>query len=522
MRYSIIYLIFFFFYSIQVKAQTDSTKGIFSGSFQIDAQKYLEDNSFIYKSLEKKYGINNYLNLNYQKGKFRAGVRFEGYFPPLLYYPQNLDGYGLVNRFVNYKSKKIEATLGHFYEQFGNGIILRSQEQRFLGMDTSIDGINFKANPNKNYQIKTVIGKQRLAFGHSDAWIWGFDNQLNINQLTQILNDNLSFGLSYLHKNEPYSGILKTIKSNVFAVSGRIDYQLNSFNLNLEYALKSPDPSPINNYVVNRGSALFLSSNFDTDRLAISIQLKRIDNMDFRSQRTESLNNALINFIPATSKQHTARLLTLYPYTSQVLGEIGGQFDVIYSIDENSTISFNFSKLNELKKEFIDKTSYNTFFLGIGEDYYQDFNVEFEKNWTKRFKTNVLFAAINFNKEQILGGKPEMVKSYTFGIDATYRLLKRKSLRFELQHLATQQDFKNWAYGLTEFGMNSKYFFYISDEWNYSNKKHYANIGAAFSYGKGRISLSYGNQREGLLCVGGICRITPAYRGFSLGLMGSF
>jgi hypothetical protein len=515
------YLIFSF-YSFQIIAQSDSTKGVFSGSLQIEAQRYLNDNSFIYKGLEKKYGINNYLNLNYQKGKFRAGIRLESYTPPLLYYPQNLDGFGLTNRFINYKTKKIEATIGHFYEQFGNGMMLRSQEQRFLGMDTSIDGLNFKANPTKNYQIKTLVGKQRLAFTHAEGWLWGIDNQLNISDLTQSKNDNLKIGLSYLQKYEPYDGILKSIKPNVYTVGGRLNYQLNLFSFNFEYVSKSQDASPINKYVVNKGSAAYISSNFDLEKLSLSIQLKRIDNMDFRSQRTESLNNALINFIPATTKQHTARLLTLYPYSSQVLGEIGGQIDMIYSIDENSSLSVNFSKLNGLKKEYLDKTSYKSEFLGFGEQYYQDFNIEFEKNWNKKIKTNLLFAAINFNKGQILGGKPELVKSYTFGLDATYKFVKRKSIKLDLQHLTTKQDFRNWAYGLIEFGMKSKYFFFISDEWNYSNQKHFANIGTAFSYKKGRISLSYGNQREGLLCVGGICRITPAYRGFSLGIVGGF
>lgn len=49
--------------------------------------------------------------------------------------------------------------------------------------------------------------------------------------------------------------------------------------------------------------------------------------------------------------------------------------------------------------------------------------------------------------------------------------------------------------------------------------QHY-NIGTAYSLKANRISLSYGRVREELLCVGGICRIIPAYKGLSV--MSSF
>lgn len=500
----------------------DSTKGVLTGSVQVEFQKYVDDNSFIYKGLEKKYGLNSYANLLYRKKKFSAGARFEGYFPPLLAYPQNLDGYGLVNRFINYRNSKIDFTVGHFYQQFGNGLLLRSQEQRFLGMDTSIDGLNFKYRPSANYQFTILGGKQRLGFKHADGWLWGLDNQFNINQLTQNNNDNISFGLSYVHKYEPYSGILNTINPSVFGLGGRLNYQINNFGLNTEFVVKSVDASPINRYVINHGNGIFISSNLDLPKVSFAWQFKRIDNMDFRSQRTESLNNALINYIPATTKQHAYRLLTLYPYASQVLGEIGGQFDMIYALNKHSTISLNFSKLHGLNKAFTTENQYKASLLGFGEKYYQDLNIEYENKWSKSFKSNILFIWLNFNKGQILGGKQEMVESFTFVFDGVYRISRKNTLRLDFQHLNTKQDLGNWAYGLLEYGFAPKYFFFVSDEWNYSKSKHYANIGAAMNHSKGRITLSYGNQREGLLCVGGICRITPAYKGFSLSSNVSF
>lgn len=499
----------------------------FSGSFQSDFQRYTNDNSLIYEQLDSKIASNNYLTLQAQYRKFRAGVRFEAYLPPLLGYPLNLEGRGLANKFLTYQHKKITATVGNFYEQFGSGMILRTQEQRFLGMDTSLDGFQLKANPTKNYTVKLIGGKQRLGFKHADGLVIGLDNDFKFSK--DSATNRWSGGLSFVNKNEPYDGILTSVKPNVWAVGGRLNFQRNNFSFSTEYVTKSVDATTANRYITHRGSSLLINTNLDFDKLSLALNLKRIDNFDFRSQRSETLNNALLSFIPATTKQHSYRLLTLYPYASQVMGEVGGQLDAIYTFENEATLSLNFAALNALNKKTIEgEEGYKSSFFEIGkEKYYRDLNIEFEKKWSKKFKTNMVFVYLNYNKGQILGTYQEMVKSYTFIFDGTVKFLKKKALRFELQHLATKQDKGNWAMSLVEYSVSPNYFFYISDEINYGSFSfekvtHYPNIGSAFSYKSHRLSLGYGRQREGLLCVGGICRLTPAYTGFSASLTSSF
>ena len=507
----------------ELYAQTST----FSGSLQADFQKYVDDNSLIYRQLEQRFGSNNYLTLQYQYRRFRTGVRFEGYFPPLMGYPNNLEGRGLVNKFLTYQHKQLSATIGNIYEQFGSGMMLRTQEQRFLGMDTSLDGFQFKVNPIKKYAVKFIGGKQRLGFKHADGIVLGVDNEFRFSRDSSA--NQWSVGLSFVNKNEPYSGILKTVNANVWAAGGRLNLQKNNFSFSTEYVSKSPDASPANRYITHRGSGFFLTSNLDFTNLSLSLNLKRIDNFDFRSQRSEMLNNALLSYIPATTKQHSYRLLTLYPYASQVLGEVGGQIDAVYSFKNNASLSLNFAALNGLnKKQTTTDEGYKSSFFEVGkEKYYRDLNIDFEKKWSKRFKSNLVFVYLNYNKGQIQGTRQEMVKSHTFIFDGTYRMLKKRALRIELQHLATKQDLGNWAMSLVEYSVSPTYFFYISDEINYGNfnfekVQHFPNIGSAFSYKGHRLSLAYGRQREGIVCVGGICRLTPAYTGFSASVTSSF
>jgi hypothetical protein len=53
-------------------------------------------------------------------------------------------------------------------------------------------------------------------------------------------------------------------------------------------------------------------------------------------------------------------------------------------------------------------------------------------------------------------------------------------------------------------------------------KLHYPTISAGYTRGTTRILLSYGKQREGILCVGGVCRAVPSANGFKITLTSSF
>lgn len=67
----------------------------------------------------------------------------------------------------------------------------------------------------------------------------------------------------------------------------------------------------------------------------------------------------------------------------------------------------------------------------------------------------------------------------------------------------------------------------VADMYNYGNdikddQIHYYNLGGSFTKGATRVGLSYGRQRGGLICVGGICRYVPENTGFTLNLSTSF
>ena len=124
-------------------------------------------------------------------------------------------------------------------------------------------------------------------------------------------------------------------------------------------------------------------------------------------------------------------------------------------------------------------------------------------------------------------GKGGMVNADLLVFDITWKPKSKHALRIETQGLWTQDDKGNWAMLLAEYTVSPNWFFSLSDQYNYgnpdSNKRiHY--LYASFGYVKNanRIQLSYGKQREGILCVGGVCRNVPAMNGFTLSITSSF
>ena len=124
--------------SAQSEGQDDGTqhkKLTLSGSIQSDnliPTGKQDDNS------NEDFRSNTYVDLNANSQYVDAGLRFEYLEHPLPGFENDFKGWGIPYFYVKGKLKNIELTLGTFYEQFGSGFILRTYEERSLGIDNSL------------------------------------------------------------------------------------------------------------------------------------------------------------------------------------------------------------------------------------------------------------------------------------------------------------------------------------------------------------------------------------------------
>ena len=268
MKKHIIFIGLFFLTGLTVWSQSKFLQNSrISGNVQMDAQYYIPDEAIGADTVQDKVRANAFANINYTNGGFSAGLRYEFYQYPLIDFEKiNYIGHGIPHYYVGYSHDYFEVTVGSFYEQFGNGLIYRSYENRNLGYDNATNGIRVKGKPYRGIVLTGIWGTQRNLF-QKEGQIRGLDGDFSFSEIFPVLSDkqfNLSVGASILSKYEKDNDPDYNLPQNVAAVAGRLNFGYKDFNLNTEYAYKYNDPSALNGMIYKPGSALMV-----TDRKSV-------------------------------------------------------------------------------------------------------------------------------------------------------------------------------------------------------------------------------------------------------------
>ena len=534
------------------------------GDFNLNLQSYQEDN-LIGAIPADEYVLNNaYLNLNFSKGNFTTGLRYESYLNALADYDTEFKGNGIPYRYATYTIDQLEITAGNYYEQLGSGLIFRSYEEKGLGIDNAMDGIRLKYKPIEGVFLKTFIGKSRTHFTYADGIFRGVDGEINLNEAFNLdMKIKGILGGSFVSRYQERTNPIFKIPQNVSAYSGRLNLLYGGWNYYGEYAYKINDPAnSLSESAMNyaSGNAFTQNITFSKRGFGFSAEMHRTDNMTFKSDRDKDGKAYLINYIPTLTKPHTYSLLAIYPCATQADGEFGIQFDMFYKIKKGSQlggkygtkIAFNYSRINALDGggSFLnDNTNHVPSLISLKEElYFQDINLEINKKINKKIKTNLVIANQTYNRDFLEGhvsGDYGVLNSTIIITDISYKVKKGHTARMELQMLKSKQ-LKNysthggayengmeepaegdWAMMLVEYTISPNWFFTVQDMYNYGNEiiekqLHYVNLTAGFIKGANRFEIGYGKKREGIFCVGGVCKLVPSSNGFNLSISSSF
>lgn len=519
------------------------------GNFQMDAQYYMPDSLINAPDVPETILMNGFANLNFSYGGFAMGIRYESYQNALLGFDDRYRGNGIPYRFASYTSENLEVTLGNFYEQFGSGLIFRTYEEKNLGIDNAMDGFRLVYRPKQGIALTGVIGQQRLFWDVGPGIVRGFDARVNLNSAISSLSESPNqwiLGGSVVSKYQRDRNPLYNLPENVAAFSGNLNFMRGPVNLTGEYAYKVNDPSADNDFIYKDGQALLLTGSYAVRGIGLLLSAKRIDNMGFRSDRNATGNDLHINYLPPTTRQHIYSLSGMYPYASQPTGEMGVLGELTFTLPRESllggpygtNVTINYSHVRSIDKKPLHDTipigqagtdGYRSGFFSLGDEvYFEDFNIEINRRFSRSLRGLFSYAYITYNQNVIEGYvDKDNVYAHIGIVDMSYRLPNRRSIRWELQHLYTKKDNQSWAMAMIEYTIAPRWFFAISDQYNYGNNNkdlriHYYTLSAGYSKGPNRISLSYGKQRQGIICVGGVCRMVPASYGFMLSVSSSF
>ncbi len=516
--------------------------GELHGNFQFDAQNYIEDTIIGAQKIKEKIRMNSFANLNYTRGKFKTGLRYESYLGPLVGFDSRYNGSGITYRYASYEVDNLEFTVGNFYEQFGTGLIFRSYEERGLGVDNAMDGIRIRYQPKKGIYLKGVIGQQRFFFSKGEGIVRGFDAELNLNELIPSLGSKSStyiLGGSIVSKYQADQNPLKILPENVASSAARLNIITPKMNFYAEYAYKINDPSFTNQYIYKPGSALFVSATYAEKGLSILASAKFVDNMDFKSNRDATGNVLLINYLPAITKQYTYAFASFYPYATQPNGEFGYQAEISYNFKKGTALGGKYGTLISLAYSHVssldtsktgDDFGYDLNTISPGKVLmYEDIELVVTKKLDANWKLTYTYMYQIFNKDVVQGLSGfGTLYSHINILETQYKINKKNTIRTELQHLYNKKDEGSWAMALAEYTVSPHWFFALIDQYNYDNPKnslkevHYVSASLGYIQNATRLALSYGKQREGFLCVGGVCRQIPASNGFGVSITSTF
>ena len=533
------------------------SKAQLSGSVESNAAWYIDDDKIKLEAneAENRFRSNNYLRFDYKIKNFTAGVQLESYqTKALLNYSPKFKGTNLGFYYLNYKNDSIglDITAGHFYEQFGSGLVLRTWEDRQLGVANSIAGGRIKYNPATAVSITALYGKQRngLGFDFSDGSILGLNSDIDLSSLLKL--KKIMFGAGFSYVNRKITETAAGFSANNYLTSTRANFKWKNFTADFEYAFKSKDAlvefGNVRPEFQFDGDAYLLNFGYSIKRFGININARRLENFGFYAQRNLAgnvFNEGGINYLPALTKQFDYSLTNIYVYAAQPnisfepdrnkAGEIGGQIDIFYNFKKESplggkygtNISFNYSQWHGLGGRYVaTERKYKADKFILGEKYYRDASIEIRKKWNLTWSSVFTFQNQFYNAKYVEEASGR-VNANTLVIDNILRLKKSRSIKLQLQHQWADGLFKNWAAIQAEYNFNTRFSVFAIDLYNYSNddaaaRLHFYNIGTAYKNGAARIQLSYGRQRGGLVCVGGICRFVPESAGLNMSLNYSF
>lgn len=467
---------------------------------------------------EKKISIfEDWLNLDYRYENFSAGIRYESFLPndPSPAISRGKEKYSdIAYKYftVNFGDKKtnFEITAGNYYALVGRGMVLRSYEDRNLRLDNNLQGVLVKAGY-RNFRLTALAGSAA--------------NSNNERKDVLYLADLEYRGLKWLKggvtlaSNRPeFDNVSRTDIGSL-----RLETSFGAFDGYFEYAVKKN--SDIQNAVFNSsesfaGKGIYASASYWYDIFSITGEYKYYDNFGFRSfDQTINYNQP-----PATRKDYSYQLFNRHPSTLDADNEQGYQVEATANLSDNSSLLLQFSETKTL-----DMDSYIQRIYGQSLEprvKLREVFGQYSNEWSEKFKTTI---ALGYNEEL-----DENTKNYTGVLDIRYSIDPRNTLRFIFEHQqsnnrTTLEDYFSDVFTM-EYLRSPKYSIALVAEMKTREPIPGNTVRTLWSYVQGTIkigehtdlSLLAGSREAGIICIGGVCRYEPEFRGVEIKMVNRF
>jgi hypothetical protein len=454
---------------------------IFPAFGQLALKNQLE---FTHWKTDDRNILENWTDVTWQRNFYLVGLRYEINRPPDPFiFPQDslLAENELTFRFAEFYYKNLTARVGNFYSMFGRGLVFRTYEDRNLRVDNNLDGAKLTLD-GSFYKLQTLAGKMRDKYNRRKDLLFGVDLEVN-------LADNLQVGSNLLRQELP----------------DKISHQIGSFRANytLDWGeiygeLAKPDWHDQFSY--------YLALNAAYSKWTVILEYKDYQKISFPNFYGTEYNAA-----PSLTREHAFALLNRHPHALNLNDEKGYQFELTFNPAERWELLLNHSQT----------------FTHAGNRFFEEYYGELHTRPSEKIDTRAAAAwTFDFatNTENI-----------TPLLDTRYHLGDRDELHGSYQHQHTQNKLDLSEFDtellLLEYSRSPRFSLALVAE--YTNKNQLRNVdlnpnywiygNVTFSFlNNQQLSILYGSRREGFVCVGGICRYEPEFKGIEIRLVNRF
>lgn len=512
----LIFLLFsFLLSSVSYSQYEDEKKGV--------EYFFLPDGLGLSNQLEYSYDINkkqeifeNWLNVDYRKGIFSTGIRFDIFQPN--------DPSPSVNRGkiryadIGFKYLKVELgnseeggelTVGNFYTLFGRGLIVKSYEDRNIRIDNNLLGVKLTGRY-EGFILNVLSGMPENANVERRDILHAVD-------LEYRGIEDLKLGATFASNQPEIDGIAKTRMASI-----RIEPRVWNFDFYGEYGIKQNDD--IRNFFKDEeslaGNAFYGNLNFFYESFSLSSEYKYYDNFGFKTyDQTIDYNTP-----PSVRKEYTSLLMNRHPSPLISSNEKGFQVEANYNLSDETFFSMNYGetktlpssslyqRVNQLRLE--ERTQHREFYIQANHSLLEDFHT---------------IAAFGYSEELDAN-----TKSITPILENKYYLDETNTIRLILEHQQTTVRTNDEQYytdvAAIEYLRSPKLNVTLLAEVQTKEptagkivRKVWSFVQAGYKIGEHTdISVLFGSRQAGNICIGGVCRFEPEFSGIELKMFTRF
>ena len=455
---------------------------------QITANDQFE---YSYSSETQREIFENWLDVSYYIDGFRTGILLNSQAPSEEGDRLN----AITHRFFEFSKSGFDVRVGHFYGLFGRGLVFSSYEDRFIRVDTVMDGILIGTRQGR-FQGRVFSGTPRA----SELDIRGLDLEYDLGRSWSVG----SSGLTYLADSTNREAVAAGRMQKFFAFGDL--YFEGGWKQGYDFE-ETPDDE------FQEGHAYYGALNLYTGWFSLALEGKDYERFAVlpREDGRVALNNP-----PSLTREHYYTLLSRNTHNLDADDEVGVQAELIWSGPADWTLLASGNRTENHEGELLFTEAYGHIekedlgsYRVRGACGYQD--VTYESKGENLF----IIGELNWD----IGG----ASSLTVQFEHQHNKLGPRDQpllggilypgAFDIQYYTLEfAQAPHWTIA-TMFETNNKT---LPEQQTEPGEKEGPFPAATISYatsGGGNFTLWAGKRQAGQLCTGGVCKREPAFEG---------